>query len=152
MRILFWILLKMRLPEGHIVEAKLAKGRVKVHFQPGRFGCERREDIRIIRPRADELAVVAARLLTRSIQSQIECRMIEYRRFRIRHRQDGCHTTGQGGLGGSVPVLLVGLSGLAYVDVRVDQAGKSYHGMGFQVSNIRFQVESQEDIGQDHQE
>src|SRR5688500_20257939 len=77
-RIFFWIVCKVRHPEGHIVEAEFAEGGVEVHLQSRGFGGERRKEVGILRPRADKLGVVTACFLSGRLEGEFEGRSVEY--------------------------------------------------------------------------
>src|ERR1043165_1090512 len=88
-----WIVLEMRHPEGHIVEAQLAEGGVEVHLQSGGLGSKRWQEVGIAWTCANELGIVAARVLPGSLEREVEGRGVEDRRFCVRHGQDRGHTT-----------------------------------------------------------
>src|SRR5215211_4219303 len=67
-RIFFWVVLKMRHPERHIVQAQFAKCGVEVHLQGCRFGCEPGKEAGIIWSRAHELGVITVRFLSGSLE------------------------------------------------------------------------------------
>ena len=58
---------------------------------------------------------------------KIEGGKVENGWFCVGHCQQHGHTAGEGSGGRCVPIFLVGLSGFAHVDVRVDQAGEFEH-------------------------
>src|SRR5262245_31142569 len=108
---------KMWLPQGHIVEAQFAKRGVKINFQTGGFRCKSSDDIGVVGSRAEKLSIITTRFFFRSIQSDFESRLLEYRRFCIWHGEDHRHAAGEGSLCGSVPVFFVSLPRFANVNV-----------------------------------
>ncbi len=119
--------LKVRHPERHVIQAQLAKGHVEIHLEPGGSRGQAGGYIRVVRPGAQELGVIATCLCAGSGEAQLERVGIEDGRLGVGHGQHGGESASQGRGGAAVPVLLVEGAGLAHVNVRIDQARKPQH-------------------------
>src|SRR5688572_14450010 len=114
----------MRMPEGHVVEAELSKGGVKVHLQPGSRPCERGGNIRVIGSCAYILSIVTTCFFPRRIQRNIESCCVEDRRGGVRHGEHNGESTCERGRCSGIKILFMDRAGFAQMDVWVDQAGK----------------------------
>ena len=128
-------------PEGHIIEAQLTKGHVEIHLERCCLAGQGCNNLRVIRPRADVLSIVAARLLAGSLQGKVEGLTVEDRRFGVGHRQNHRESAGQRRGSAGIPIFLVGCSRLAQMDVRIYQAGEFKHLTGFKVESSRLKVQ-----------
>ena len=133
-RIFSWILFKMRHPQGHIVETKLAKCHVEIHFERGGAVGKCGNFMGVVRSCADILSVIAAGFAFRRVERQIKRLRVENGRLGIWHRQYHRESTGQCGGCARIPVFFMSRAGFAEVDMRVDETGEFKH-----VSGSRYQ-------------
>ena len=105
------------------IQTQLAKGRVQVHLERRCPRRKRGHHGSVIRPRAHVLGIIAARLLSGSLQGQLQGGGIEDRRLGVGHGQHQRDPTRQRRSRAAVVVFFVGCAGLAQVNVGVNQAG-----------------------------
>ena len=78
--------IKMRHPQGHIIQAQLAERRIQIHLECGGLVRQTRAERGVVRPGSNILCIIAMRLLLRGMEGQRE-------RVRI---EDGWHRVWQG--------------------------------------------------------
>ncbi|HEY9075092.1 MAG TPA: hypothetical protein VIO61_01020 [Anaerolineaceae bacterium] len=113
-------------PEGHIIQPQRSERLVEVHLQTSRRWGKAGGALRVIRPCAQVLGVVAQRFLAGGGKRKAQGIRFGDGRLGVGHRQHQREAPGEGSRRAGLPVFLILAAGLAHVHVGVDQSRESH--------------------------